>query len=161
MSISRRIGEYLDTQKVGYEVIHHPQAFTAQEVAHTIHISGKRLAKAVVLKGDEKLVMAVVPASHRLNVRELQAASGAKHLQMMDESDLTKIFPDCELGAIPPFGNLYGMDTWVDRAVSESEEIIFCAGTHKDCLRMKYADYASLTKPQVSTFSELWATRAA
>lgn len=160
MSISLRISEYLDAQKVGFEVIHHPQAFTAQEVAHSLHISGKRLAKAVVLKGDDKLVMAVLPASHRLNIRELQAAIGVKHLQMLDESELTKIFPDCELGAIPPFGNLYGMETWVDRAVSESEEIVFCAGTHRDCVRMKYAQYANLTKPQVSSFSELWAARA-
>jgi len=160
MSVSRRISEYLDTQRIGYEAIHHPQAFTAQEAAHTMHISGKKLAKAVVLRGDDRLVMAVLPASHRLLVRELQAAVSAKHLQMVDEAELAKIFPDCESGAIPPFGNLYGMETWVDRAVSEAEEIVFCAGTHVDCLRMKFADFAKLAQPQVSSFSELWATKA-
>lgn len=161
MSIPRRIRDYLDSQKAPYEWLPHPQAFTAQEVAHSLHVSGKRLAKVVVLDADGRLVMAVLPASHRLSLSELKAELAAQHLEMLPESELVKIFPDCDLGAIPPFGNLYGIDVCVDRAVVETGEIVFTAGTHVDAARMKYSDYAALAKPHEGRFSELWASKAA
>jgi Ala-tRNA(Pro) deacylase len=161
MSIPRRIRDYLDSQKAPYEWLPHPQAFTAQEVAHSLHVSGKRLAKTVLLDADGRLVMAVLPASHRLIISELKAALGVRHLEMLPEGELAKIFPDCDLGAIPPFGNLYGIEVWVDRTVEESGEIVFTAGTHVDAVRMKYSDYAELVKPHVGRFSELWASKAA
>jgi len=161
MSIPRRIREYLDSQNISHEWLSHPEAFTAQEVAHSLHVSGKRLAKTVVLDAEGRLVMAVLPASHRLNLPELKAVLEVKRLEMLPESELTRLFPDCELGAIPPFGNLYGIEVWVDRAVAEAEEIVFTAGTHVDAVRMKYSDYADLAKPHVSRFSELWASKAA
>lgn len=161
MSIPRRIREYLDSKDVSYEWLPHPQAFTGQEVAHALHVSGKRLAKTVVLDADGRLVMAVLPASHRLNLQELKAALEVKRLEMLPESKLAKIFPDCDLGAIPPLGVVYEIEVWVDRAVAESEEIVFTAGTHVDAVRMKYSDFAALTKPRVSRFSEIWASRAA
>jgi Ala-tRNA(Pro) deacylase len=161
MAIPQRIRDYLDSQVVSYEQLQHPQAFTAQEVAHSLHLSGKRLAKALVLDADGKPVMAVIPASHRLNLPEFRAALEANRLAMVPESELTKTFPDCELGAIPPFGNLYGMDVWVDRALSDSEEIVFCAGTHQDCVNMRYADFAKLVKPRLGRFSEVWADKVA
>jgi Ala-tRNA(Pro) deacylase len=159
MSIPQRIRDYLDSQKVPYEWLPHPQAFTAQEVAHSLHVSGKRLAKVVVLDTDGRLVMAVLPAS--LNLPELKAELAARHLEMLPESELLKIFPDCDLGAIPPMGNLYGIDVWVDRAVVEAGEIVFTAGTHVDAVRMKYSDYAALVKPHEGRFSEVWASKAA
>jgi Ala-tRNA(Pro) deacylase len=161
MSIPRRIRDYLDSQKAPYEWLPHPQAFTAQEVAHSLHVSGKRLAKTVVLDADGRLVMAVLPASHRLIMPELKAALEVRRLEMLPENELAKIFPDCDLGAIPPFGNLYGIEVWVDRTVEESGELVFTAGTHVDAVRMKYSDYAELVKPHVGRFSELWASKTA
>jgi Ala-tRNA(Pro) deacylase len=161
MSIPRRIRDYLDSQKVPYEWLPHPQAFTAQEVAHSLHVSGKRLAKVVVLDADGRLVMAVLPASHRLSLPELKAEVSVQRLEMLPESELVKIFPDCDLGAIPPFGNLYGIDVYVDRAVVEAGEIVFTAGTHVDAARMEYSDYAALVQPHEGRFSELWAPKAA
>jgi Ala-tRNA(Pro) deacylase len=161
MSIPRRIRDYLDSQKAPYEWLPHPQAFTAQEVAHSLHVSGKRLAKTVILDADGRLVMAVLPASHRLIISELKAALEVRRLEMLPESELAKIFPDCDLGAIPPFGNLYGSEVWVDRTVEESGELVFTAGTHVDAVRMKYSDYAELVKPHEGRFSEVWASKAA
>jgi Ala-tRNA(Pro) deacylase len=161
MAIPQRIRDYLDSQDVSYEQLHHAQAFTAQEVAHSLHLSGKRLAKAIVLDADGKLVMAVIPASHRLNLQELRAALEVNRLTMVPESELVKTFPDCELGAIPPFGGLYGVDVWVDRALTNSEEVVFCAGTHQDCVNMKYSDFAKLAKPRLGRFSEVWADKIA
>ena len=161
MSIPQRIRCYLDSEQVDYEWLPHPQAFTAQEVAHSLHVSGKRLAKTVLLEADGRLVMAVLPASHRLSLPELKAGLGVRRLALLPEGELAKLFPDCELGAVLPFGNLYGIDVQVDRAVAECEEIFFVAGTHWDAVRMKYADYAALVKPRVSQFSEVWMPKAA
>ena len=161
MSIPRRIREYLDSQNVPYEWLPHPQAYTAQEVAHSLHISGKRLAKTVVLDADGVVVMAVLPASHRLSIPELKSAAEARHLEMLPEGELAKIFPECDLGAIPPFGHLYGVDVWVDRSIADQGEIVFNAGTHLDAVRMKYSDYAGLAKPHVARFSEMWESAAA
>ncbi|MBI1941154.1 MAG: YbaK/EbsC family protein [Acidobacteria bacterium] len=161
MSIPQRIRDFLEASKVNYEWLPHPEAFTAQEVAHSLHVSGKRLAKTVVLDADGRLVMAVLPASHRLDLHELKAALAVKRLEMLPESELAKIFPDCDLGAIPPLGSLYGMDVWVDGAVAQSEEIVFTAGTHVDAVRIAYSDFVQLAKPRVGHFSEIWVSRAA
>ena len=161
MPIPQRVREYLDSKQVPHEWLHHAQAYTAQQVAHSIHVSGKHLAKTVVLSADDRLVMAVIPASHRLNLQELRALLEVKHLEILSEDDLAKTFPDCELGAVPPLGNLYGMEVWVERALSESEDIVFCTGTHVDCVRMKYSDFAGLVTPHVGRFSDLWGAMAA
>jgi Ala-tRNA(Pro) deacylase len=157
MPVSQVILDYLDSQNVSYECVPHAQAFAAQEVAQTLHVSGKRFAKVVVLDADGRLLMAILPASHRLHLHELKEKLGVKCLEMVPEGDLAKFCPDCELGALPPFGHLYGMDVWVDRALSESEEIMFNAGSHTDAIRMKYSDFAKLAMPQVARFAELFA----
>jgi len=161
MAIPQRIRDYLDSQNVSYEAIHHSQAFTAQEVAHSLHVSGKKCVKAVVAEADHKIIIVVMPASHRLNFQELKSALKVNQLEMLVESELVDLFPDCDLGAIPPFGNLYGMDVWVDRAVASTERIVFCAGTHEDCIRMRYSDFAKLTRPFVGQFSEIGLAQAA
>ena len=161
MSIPQRIREYLDSKNVPYEWLPHPQAFTAQEVAHSLHISGKRLAKTVIVNADGRMIMAVLPASHRLVMPELKASLEARHLEMLPEGELAKVFPECDLGAIPPFGNLYGIDVWVDRTIADQGEIVFNAGTHVDAVRMRYHDYAGLAKPRVGRFSEMWGAAAA
>jgi Ala-tRNA(Pro) deacylase len=155
MSLPQRIRDYLDSQNVPYQWLPHTQAFPAQEVAHALHVSGKHFAKAIVLHADRRLVMAVLAASRRLSLDELEDALEAKRVEMAPEDELAELCPDCELGAFPPFGNLYGMDVWIDRALGDSEEIVFNAGSHKDALRMKYSDYVKLTKPRVSSFSEV------
>jgi Ala-tRNA(Pro) deacylase len=160
MAIPSRIRDFLDSANIPYEELRHQTAFTGQEIAHTLHLSGKRCAKTVVLDGDGKPVMAVLPASNRLNLQDLRAAMEVTRLEMLPESELIKLFPDCERGAIPPLGRLYGMNVWVDRSISDSEQIVFCAGTHEDCIRMRYSDFAKLAMPRVSRFSEVWATAA-
>ena len=161
MAIPQRIRDYLDSQNVSYETLHHPQAFTAQEVAHSLHVSGKKCEKVVVARRDSKPVLVVMPASHRLNFQELKATLKANQLEMLVENELVGLFPDCDLGAVPPFGNLYGIDVWVDRAVASAEKVIFCAGTHEDCIRMRYSDFAKLTRPFLGHFSELGTAQAA
>ena len=160
MAIPSRIRDFLDSENVSYDELRHQPAFTGQEVAQTLHLSGKRCAKTVVLDGDGKPAMAVLPASNRLNLQDLRAAMEVTRLEMLAESTLNKLFPDCEQGAIPPLGRLYGMEVWVDRTISDSEQIVFCAGTHEDCIRMKYSDFARLARPRLSRFSEIWATAA-
>jgi Ala-tRNA(Pro) deacylase len=161
MPIPQRIRDYLDSQNVSYETLHHSEAFTAQEVAHSLHVSGKKCVKAVVAEGDRKLVIVVMPASHRLNFQELKLTLKVNQLEMLVESELVGLFPDCDLGAVPPFGNLYGIDVWVDRAVASAERVLFCAGTHEDCIRMRYSDFAKLTRPLLGHFSELGTAQAA
>jgi Ala-tRNA(Pro) deacylase len=161
MAIPQRIRDYLDSQNVPYETLHHSQAFTAQEVAHSLHVSGKKCVKAVAARGDNKPVLVVMPASYRLNFQELQAALKAKETVILAENELVGLFPDCDLGAVPPLGNLYGMDVWVDRAVANTERILFCAGTHEDCIRMRYSDFAKVTLPLLGHFSEPMTAQAA
>jgi len=161
MPIPQRIRDYLDSQNVPYETLHHSQAFTAQEVAHSMHVSGKKCVKAVMAEGDNKTYLLVMPASHRLNFQELRAALKVSRLEMLVESELVELFPDCDWGAVPPFGNLYGIDVWVDKTVASTETILFCAGTHEDCIRMRYSDFAKLTRPFVGHFSEPATAQAA
>jgi len=161
MPIPQRIRDYLDSQNVPYETLHHSQAFTAQEVAHSLHVSGKKCVKAVVAKGDSKRILVVMPASHRLSFQQLRAALKANQVEMLGEPELVGLFPDCDLGAVPPLGNLYGIEVWVDRAVANAEEILFCAGTHEDCIRMRYSDFAKVTRPYLGHLSELVTAQAA
>jgi len=160
MAIPSSIRDFLDLENVAYEQIHHELAYTGQEVAHALHLSGKKCAKTLVVDCDGRPVMAVIPASNRLNLKDLQVALEAERVEMLGESELIKLFPDCERGAIPPLGRLYGMEVWVDRTISDAEQIVFCAGTHEDCIRMKYSDFAKLAKPRLGRFSEVWATAA-
>jgi Ala-tRNA(Pro) deacylase len=161
MAIPQRIRDYLESQDVPYEELHHSQAFSAQEMAHSLHVSGKICAKAVVAEGDHEVVIIVVPATHRLKVGEFKSAMKAHQFEMLVESELVGLFPDCDLGAVPPFGNLYGIEVWVDRVVASTEKIVFCAGTHEDCIRMRYSDFARLARPFVGHFSELEGAQAA
>src|SRR5208283_5277878 len=147
MPIPQRIRDFLDSQNVPFETLHHSQAFTGQEIAHSLHVSGKKCVKAVAVAGDGKTVLAVIPASHRLNLQELRATLEVSQVEMLLERELVGLFPDCDLGAVPAFGNLYGIEVWVDRAVADREEILVCAGTHEDCIRMRYSDFSKLTLP--------------
>jgi Ala-tRNA(Pro) deacylase len=149
---ARQLSEFLDSNAVKYVTIRHSPAFTAHEVAASAHIPGKDMAKTVIVDLDGKMAMAVLPASSRLNLDQLKEAAAAHDAAIADERTFQGLFPDCEVGAMPPFGNLYDVPVWVDRALAEDETIVFRAGTHTDTMSLKYADYARLAKPHVAEF---------
>ncbi len=142
-----RLKEFLDKEHIKYVSIGHSPAFTAQEIAEAAHIPGKKLAKSVIVKIDGKLAMVVVPASEHVRLTHLRETLGAHDVELADEAEFEKAFPDCETGAMPPFGNLYGMKVFVDQSLREDEEIAFNAGTHDELIRLPYAEYERLVHP--------------
>lgn len=145
--------EFLDKSKVKYEVSKHQPAFTAQQMAAEEHEPGKYVAKPVIVKADDKYVMCVLSACYKIDLSALKKQLGAKKVKLVEEKDIGKIFPDCELGAEPPFGNLYDMPTIMDKALEEDDHIMFQAGSHEKAIRMSMADYRKLVEPKVLQFS--------
>ena len=160
MSISRTLQTYLDHERVHYDVLPHPEAFRALAIAQTLHSPEKEMAKVVIVKVDERFVMTVLPASWNVYLHRLREIFLTRHVRLATEDELTDLFPDCELGAMPPFGNLYGLPVYVDQSLMEDEEIVFQAGTHSEAIRMRYMDFAALVFPVVAEFhrspSEVW-----
>ena len=153
MDCKVRLEAYLRDKQVPFEVRHHPRAITAQEVAASEHVPGKMMAKTVVVFAGGETIMLALPASHRVDVDKAAAALGAKEVRLAREGELAAYFPDCEVGAMPPFGNLYDVPVWVDRSLAEDEAIVFRAGTHTDTMSLTYGDYARLAKPNVAEFA--------
>ena len=149
MPILTKLREYLDTQKVPYEVLSHRQAFTAQEIAQAQHVPGRELAKVVMVRSGGAFVMLVVPAPYRVDLERAKSAVGKTDLVLATEDEFRGLFPQCEAGAMPPFGNLYGLPVYVDQTLTRDEEIVFNAGTHTQTVKMKYADFARLVQPKV------------
>jgi len=149
----QKLKDFLDSEGVKYVSIVHSPAFTAQEVAASAHIPGRILAKTVMVRIDGQLSMAVVPASFSVDFDLLQGALGADKVTLAHEEDFEDRFPDCELGAMPPFGNLYGMPVYVSRSLAENDEIAFNACSHRELLKMAYKDFVKLVDPKVITFS--------
>ncbi len=150
---SDRLEQYLREQGVAYEMQHHPLVYTAQEVAASEHVSGKELAKTVIARADDRLVMVVLPATRTVHLGKLAAALGAGQTRLAEEREFSADFPDCEVGAMPPFGNLYGVPVYVDQSLAADERIVFRAGTHTGTLRVAYADFARLVGPTVVDIS--------
>ncbi|WP_405227055.1 aminoacyl-tRNA deacylase [Lentisalinibacter sediminis] len=142
-----RLKEFLDRENVKYVTIGHSPAFTAQEIAERAHIPGKELAKTVMVKIDGELAMIVVPASDHVKLVHLTEALGADEVELAGEYEFKERFPDCETGAMPPFGNLYDMKVFVSAALREDDEIAFNAGSHSELIRMAYADFERLVNP--------------
>ena len=142
-----RLKTFLDKEHVKYVSIGHSPAFTAQEIAATAHIPGKELAKTVIVKVDGELAMVVLPASEKIRMELLRKTLGARQVELADEDEFKNAFPDCETGAMPPFGNLYGMNVFVSQALREDDEIAFNAGSHSELIRLPYADYERLVHP--------------
>jgi len=153
MSVAAKLKECLDGNKVKYDVLTHPQVYTAQAVAAATHVPGKELAKSVVVKADDHFVLAVLPAPRKVDTEQFQKQLGAKEVRLAHEFEFASLFPACETGAMPPFGNLYGMDVYVDRSITRDEEIVFNAGTHVEAIRMNYKDFERLVAPTVADFS--------
>jgi len=144
----KKLKEYLDGENVKYESVVHYETYTSQETAQSAHISGRELAKTVMVKINGRMAMAVLPASQKIDFALLKAAVGST-AELADEQEFIDIFPDCEVGAMPPFGNLYGMEVYVDEGLTRDEEIAFNAGSHIELMKLSYKDFARLVKPKV------------
>jgi len=134
---------------VGY----HERVYTSQEIAAAMHVPGKELAKVVMVKADGRMVMLVLPASYRVDTKKLKKVLKCKKLGISKEKEFEELFSDCEVGAMPPFGNLYHLEVWVDQVITEDEFIVFQAGSHVETLKIKYSDYVRLVNPKVGDFS--------
>lgn len=152
--ISTRLKQFLDENGVGYDVMHHDPAFTAQELAARTHVSGYEFVKVVVVKLDGNYALAALPAPLRINFKELARGAGVKKCQLASEGEFQQLFPDCELGAMPPFGNLYNLPTYADQELTANENIVINAGTHAEAIRLRYSDFARLARPRVIRFGE-------
>ena len=145
----KKLKEFLDKERIKYVSIVHSTAYTAQEVAASTHITGKELAKTVIVKIDGTLAMAVLPASCQVDLARVKALVGAETVELASEREFKDRFPDCETGAMPPFGNLYGMDVYADESLTQDKEIAFNAGSHWELVRMAWADVERLVVPRV------------
>jgi Ala-tRNA(Pro) deacylase len=143
----------LDDNHIKYVTISHSQAYTAQEIAASAHIPGKDLAKTVIIKIDGKLAMVVLPASFVVDFDLLKKATGSKTVTLASEEEFLNLFPECDLGAMPPFGNLYQMPVYVAQSLAEDEEIAFNAGLHTELIKLAYKDFEKLVKPKVVKIS--------
>ena len=152
---AKKLREFLNSQNIPYMTISHAVAYTAKEIAALTHISNKELAKTVIVKIDSTLAMAVLPASYDVDLSSLRVATGARSVNLAKESEFKDRFPECEIGAMPPFGNLYGMAVYVDESLTKDKDIAFNAGSHNELLQVCYADFERLVKPTVLKFSEL------
>jgi Ala-tRNA(Pro) deacylase len=155
MAITQNVAGLLKSSGVAYEILKHPQAFTAQEVAAAVHVTGKEIAKTIVVNADGKFVMAVIPAPHKVSLKSLKELLGAKEVRLATETELTQLFPDCEIGAMPPFGNLYNMPVCISTALKDRKEVIFNACTHTEVIKISYADFEQLVQPRVGEISVL------
>jgi Ala-tRNA(Pro) deacylase len=152
MSVSQRLRDLLDQSGVKYTVVTHSPAYTAQGTAQSLHTRGREVAKVVMVRHAGQLALAVLPAQARVDLERLGAAVH-EEVVLASESEFAAAFPDCELGAMPPFGRLYGLTTWVDESLTRDLEITFNAGTHSEAIRMSFEDYRRLEVPSVSRFA--------
>lgn len=151
--ISKRLEDFLRKNNVDFKTFTHPEAFTAQEIAAAMHIKGRELAKSVMIKADGRMIMAVLPASSRIDIPKLKDAVH-QDVKIATEAEFKQLFPDCEPGAEPPFGNLYDVETIVDESLTRDEHIYFNAGNHYEAVEMDYKDFEKLVKPRVADFGK-------
>lgn len=149
----KKLKEFLDANHVKYVSVVHSQAYTAQEVAASAHVSGKAMAKTVIVELDGQMAMTVLPANRKIVLQDLREVTGSDQVKFASEEQFKDRFPDCEIGAMPPFGQLYGMDVYVAESLSENEEIAFNAGSHTEIIKLSYEDFARLAQPKVVSFT--------
>jgi len=150
---AKKLKEFLDKERIKYVSITHSAAFTAQEIAAAAHVPGRVLAKTVIVHVDGKPAMAVLPADKRIVLEDLRDAAGAQEIRFATEDEFKALFPDCEIGAMPPFGNLYGLDVYVAAPLADEDEMVFNAGTHTELIKLAYSDFERLVKPKVASFT--------
>ena len=149
----KKLKTYLDDNNIKYVSIIHSQAYTAQQTAESAHIPGKEMAKTVMVKVDNDLAMLVLPASEKADLDLVKGAINADSVQLASEGEFKDLFPNCEIGAMPPFGNLYGMPVYVEESLSRDKNIAFNAGSHTELIKLSYNDYERLVKPKVVRIS--------
>ena len=149
----KKLKEFLDSNNIKYMVCIHSTAYTAQEIAATAHIPGKDLAKTVMVKMDGKMAMAILTASHRVNLDLLKKLGKAKTAELATEDEFNIYFPDCEVGAMPPFGNLYDMEVYTDEILTEDKEIAFNAGSHRELIKLSFEDFKKIARPKMGKFA--------
>ena len=154
MVVAAKLRAFLDERKVTYHVLKHHEAYTSTEIAEALHVPGKELAKVVILKANDKLVMGVLSANFTVDLHKFAQVVGADTVYAATEEQFGEEFPDCEIGAMPPFGNLYGMEVFVDRSLVDDDEIVFEAGNHHEAMRLDYDDFVELVHPTVAEFGE-------
>jgi len=148
MKIPLQLIDCLNESKVRYEILHHPEAVTAQRIAQAEHVKGRHHAKVVMIKSGEQRLMAVLPADHQIDLEKVGKVIG-ETASLDSEKEFKSLFPDCAIGAMPPFGNLYGLPTYVDKSLAAQDYIVFEAGTHSDAIKLSYRDYEKIVKPHV------------
>lgn len=146
---AKMLKEYLENHHIQYTCASHSPAYTAQEVAAAAHVSGKQMAKIVIIKAGNKLAMVVLPAHDHINFEALKLATGEREINLASESSFKGQFPECEVGAMPPFGHLYHLPVYVSNLLSHQDQIIFNAGSHSEIMKMAYRDFERLEKPQL------------
>ena len=150
---ARKLKDFLDQNQIKYISVVHSPAYTAQEVAQSAHVTGKEFAKVVIVELDEDMAMVVLPATRKVVLQELRELTGSDEVKFASEEEFRGRFPDCETGAMPPFGNLYGMDVYAAESLAENEEIAFNAGSHIEIIRMSFRDFDRLVRPRVMSFT--------
>ncbi|HEX9592360.1 MAG TPA: YbaK/EbsC family protein [bacterium] len=153
MPLSKKLKAFLDEKQIRYLTLHHSPAYTSQELAAATHISGRAWAKTVIVEADGKLMMAVLPATERVDVDALAKVLGVKMVRLAEEKVFKSRFPDCELGAMPPFGNLFEMPVVVSNTLAEDPEIVFNAGSHQIAFEMAFEDFRGLVEPTIAAFT--------
>ena len=149
----KKLKEFLDRENVKYISIKHSSAFTAQEIAASAHIPGKELVKTIMIKINGKMAMAILPASYKIDLKLLQEITGAENVRLAGEAEFKDKFPDCEVGAMPPFGNLYNMDVFAAQSLEDDDEITFNACSHTELIKLSFKDFKRLVNPKIVEFS--------
>jgi Ala-tRNA(Pro) deacylase len=149
----QKLKQFLDREGIKYVSIIHSPAYTAQEVAASAHLPGKELAKTVIVELDGQMAMAVLPANRKIVLQDLRDVTGSDEVKFASEDEFQRQFPDCETGAMPPFGNLYGMEVYVAESLTENDEIAFNAGSHTEAIKLAYRDFEQLVQPKVVSFT--------
>jgi Ala-tRNA(Pro) deacylase len=152
MVVLQRLQNYLKINNIPYTEMPHSTAYTAREVAENLNVPAKMFAKVVVVKADGRFVMAVLPSSWLVDLKRLEEVLGYFRVRLATEDELATLFPDCEIGTMPPFGNLYGLPVYVDELLAKNEDMYFDAGTHKGAIKLRYQDFADRVHPQVAEF---------
>lgn len=154
MPVSEKLVHYLEQQHIPFVTIPHTRAYTAQEIAASVHVPGQEVAKTVMVLADGKLTMAVVPATRRIDLVLLKKSIGAKKIRLATETEFEGVFPECEVGAMPPFGNLYQIPVVVDDSLKKDVEIVFNAGSHTETVKIRFDEFVNLVKPLFASFTE-------
>ena len=153
MSIAEKIKEFLEKERISFQVLEHHLVYTASEMAEAMHLPGHQVVKSVIVNGDGKWMLCVLPSTHKIDFEKLKKAFSLKEASLANEGKVASLFPGCDVGAMPPFGQMAGLQVYVDKDLQENETIAFNAGTHTDMLKVKFKDYLQITKPFLGDFS--------